>query len=437
MDRNDLRRKIDELKASLQPKLNEWHALTNAAKDDKGNPRAFTAEEFEKHTALAGDIDTLTAQIEAHRRALKAAEMCDRADEETAEDLRFSDVSQLPHASDEYRERFHNVIAGNFSAGDVRDLGAMVGNEDRFRNLTGTSPSTGSVLIPTILERNIMMEAAANSALFGLSGSIELSGRINSIPFIAHAGVLGPRAEGDAYVLSEPTLAPKSLTIYNFGGFFPVAMELLEDAPALEATFGELASRSFADTVEEYGLKGTGGQTGFTNLQGGAVTISLAGKVPTGLFAETTANVPELETAAANAVGLDDILKLPLEVHAQAMSRAAWIVSKEFLQAAILLKDDNNRPLWLPSLAAGQPATLNGAPVHRSDRMGAITAGAFPALFGNFKDGHKIALRKGITIKKSEHYLFGNNMLSVAMDVRFGALATLKKFIARLKVKAP
>jgi HK97 family phage major capsid protein len=436
MDPNDLRRRIKAAKADLQPMLLAWHKLANEAKDASGNPRAFTAEEMEAHTALAADIDNLTSQIEAHNRALQAALACDRADEETAEDLHLNNISELPHASDDYRQAFHNVMAGQFDRTAVQNLGAMVGDESRFFNLTGTSPSTGSVLIPTVLEKQILMEAAANSPLFSLSGSIQLSGRINSIPFIAGGGVLAPRAEGEAYVLNEPTLSGKPLTIHNFGGFFPVAMELLEDAPALESMFSTLFSQSFTDTIEEYGLKGAGGQVDFKTMAGADVTLTITGKVPTGILAESTTNVAELVTATANTIAVADIMKVPLQIHASAGNGAAWMVSKEFLEVAQLTVDSTGRPLWYPSLVAGQPATLLGSPLYRSDRLGGLANNAFPAIYGNFKSGHKIALRKGITVKKSEHFLFGNNMLAVAADIRFGALVVMKKYLARLKVKS-
>lgn len=436
MDRNDLLRKIAATKKELQPLLNQYRDFLAGIKNAKGEDRAFTAEEHAKHVKMGAEIETLNASLAATKAALAAFDACDAADSETAQDLGFSNASELPHASDQYRERFHNVIAGGFNAGDTAALAALVGTSDRFQNLTGTAPSTGAVLIPTELEKQIYMEAAANSPLLTISGRLTLSGRINALPFIADGGIMAPREEGEAYVLSEPALTAKTVKVFNFGKFFPIANELMQDAPALEATFGELFGRSFAETVEEYGLKGATGQTAFTDMSGNAVALTLANKVPTGILPESTANVAELVTAASGAVGIDDILKLPFEIVASAEGDTVWLVSKEFLQNAVLLKDTTGRPIWMPSLAAGQPSTLLGSPLHRSDRLGAIAANAFPAIYGNFKSGHKVVLRKGLTISKSEHYLFGNNMTAIKADVRFGAAVTLKKYLARLKVKA-
>lgn len=436
MDRNDLLRKIAALKNELQPLLNQYHGFLAKIKNEKGEDRAFTAAEHEEAAKMGGDIERLNASLTSAKAALKAFDACDEADRETAQDLGLSNVADLPHASDQYRERFHNVLSGGFNAADTAALASMVGTSDRFQNLTGTLPSTGSVLIPTELEKAIYMEAASNSPLLTISGRLTLSGRINALPFIADGGIMAPREEGEAYVLSEPALTAKTVKVYNFGKFFPVANELMQDAPALEAMFGELFGRSFAETVEEYGLKGASGQTAFTDMSGNAVALTLANKVPTGILPETTANVAELETAAVGAVGLDDILKLPFEIVSSAEGDTAWLVSKEFLQNAVLLKDTTGRPIWMPALSAGRPSTLLGAPLHRSDRLGAIAASAFPAIYGNFKSGHKIVLRKGLTISKSEHFLFGNNMTAIKADVRFGAAVTLKKYLARLKVKA-
>ena len=49
-----------------------------------------------------------------------------------------------------------------------------------------------------------------------------------------------------------------------------------------------------------------------------------------------------------------------------------------------MLLDGDNRPLWLPSIREGLPATLHGYPLVVNGHMDAVAAGKIPVLFGNF-----------------------------------------------------
>ncbi len=417
MDKNELIRIISAKKEELKPKLAAYEDLTKKAVDDKGQPRAFTAEEFQLHERIGLEINQCNSEILGAKSALKATELVDAADEKTASDFGLSGPSKLPHASDEYRENFYNFMAGGAKNG--APLWEMTRGHD-IQNITGTSPSTGSVLVPRELERAIRQEAARLSPLLGISSVRTIATRASQIPFLADLGVLAPRAEAESYVLTDPVMSGKNLDIFNFGGLFPVSMELLEDASELEAAFARLWGRAVADTVEEYGLKGAGGQTAFKNLAGADVTLTISGKVPPGILTLADTIVAVVAAGAHNAITSDDIIKLAQGVKASARMNGTYFLGGDFETRALLLKDSTNRPLWMPSLVAGQPATLNGKPYVVSDRIANVGASAVSALFGDFSD-HDIAIRRGITIGTSDHFYFGNNMRAVKGDIRMGA----------------
>ena len=435
MDRNDLLRRIDAKKAELGPKLATYQKIIDGAVDDSGKPRAFTAEELGKHDQLGQEIQVLNSELTTAKAMLRVLDMSNESDERTASEFGLSGANKLPHASDEYREDFRAFMAAGAKAESAGKLyGHFAGRN--FENLTGTSPSTGSVLIPTTLERTILMEAAKESPLLSLSAVTMIDARKTQVPFIGEIGVMAPRGEAENYVKGEPELASKALDMFNFGSLFPVANELMDDAETLESTFGEIYGRAFGETVEEYGLKGTGGQTAFTSLADAAVTLTITGKVPPGILTLAAGTVPAYTTAAATAVAYADIIGLMQKVKPSAKRGATFMVSKGFETAVLLLVDSTGRPIWMPSLAAGVPATLCGAPYAVSDKLGAVEASATTALFGDFKRGHRIGIRKGLTVKTSGHFYFGNNSMAVAADVRFGALVLLKEYIAKLVQKA-
>lgn len=436
MDRNDLLRREAALKNELQPKLEAYREVAEGAKNDKGEDRAFSADEWGKHEGLSAEISNLTNQLQSTKAALKAVDLSNAEDDKTAATLGLSGREKLPQASDEYAERFMDVMRGELNKQDAAELAKMIGNAELFQNITGTSPSTGAVLIPTVIETEILSEAAAESPLLMISDVMSISSKLNSIPFVADIGVLAPRAEGEEYARTEPTIAAKTLNIFNFGGLFPVSMELMEDAPQFERTFSRLAARALADTVEEYGLKGATGQTGFTNLAGSGVTLTITGKVPPGILTLADTIVPDPTAGAATTVSYADVVNLMQAVKPSARRRGVFSFSTQFETAVMLLADLQGRPLWVPAVMAGQPSQLMGKPYYVSNELGAVAANATPALFGDFSSAHKIAIKKGMTIKRSEHFYFGNNMLAVAMDLRFGSLVLFKEFIAKLVMAA-
>jgi hypothetical protein len=73
MDRNDILRSIENHKSGLAPLLKAYEDLTKATKGtgEGGKDRAFTAEEFEKHTKLGADINVLNQAIGTDRAALR------------------------------------------------------------------------------------------------------------------------------------------------------------------------------------------------------------------------------------------------------------------------------------------------------------------------------------------------------------------------------
>ena len=428
MDRNDILRSIDNRKAEVTPILGEYEALIKSTKGtgEGGKDRAFTAEETAKHVALGGRINAINQGLATDKGMLRALDLSNEADDKTASDLGLSGRNKLPQASDEYFDSFHAFARSGFDARSV--------DPDKFKALTTVSPSTGGVLIPTVIETGILLEAAKLCPLLRISG-VQMTTTLKSqIPFMGELGVLAPRKEAEAYAGYDPVLSAKTLDIFNYGGLFPVSQELMEDAEGLEGGFREIWGRAYAETIEEYGIKGTTGQTAFTDQAGGALTVTLAGRVCPGLRAASGTAIPVVVALAAAAVAYDDVVKLKQAVDATYRSGVVYYISADFESKALLLKDTTGRPIWTPSMIAGQSATLNGSPYEVSSKLAAATTGLNPAFCGNFAMGHRIAIRKGLTIGTSGHYLFGNGMIAVKGDVRWGAMVKYNAAIARLNM---
>ena len=428
MDRQDIIRRIAATTALITPLLGEYEALIKETKGkgDNGADRPFTAEEMTKHVALGTQIKALNSAVSTDRGMLQALDLSNAADDATAAEMNLPGRDKLPQASDEYFEGFRAFARSGFEGGRM--------DPDQFRALTTVAPSTGGILIPTIIEQGILMEAASLSPLLRISG-VQMTTTLHSqIPFMGEIGVLAPRKEAEAYAGYDPALSNKQIDIYNYGGLFPVSQELMEDADGLASAFTEVWGRANALTFEEYGWKGTAGQTAFLNQAGGAMTVTLAGRVCPGIRTQGVGVVPVVVAGGAAAISYDDVVKLKPAVTPEARSSGVYVISTDFETKALLLKDTTGRPIWTPSMVAGQPAQINGSPYEVSSRLDACTTGLNPAFYGNFKQGHKVAIRKGFTVKTSGHYLFGNGMIAVAGDVRWGAMVKYNAYLARLNM---
>ena len=61
-----------------------------------------------------------------------------------------------------------------------------------------------------------------------------------------------------------------------------------------------------------------------------------------------------------------------------------YMISDDCEKVLRVLLDGDNRPLWLPSIRDGVPATYNGYPIVVNGNMAAVATGTIPMLFGNF-----------------------------------------------------
>ncbi len=89
----------------------------------------------------------------------------------------------------------------------------------------------------------------------------------------------------------------------------------------------------------------------------------------------------------------DRLLDLVHSLRAPYRQGASFVMNANTLARIRKFKTADGMPLWQPSLAAGQPATLLGYPVVEAEDMPDIAANALSIAFGNFQAGYLIAER--------------------------------------------
>ena len=91
--------------------------------------------------------------------------------------------------------------------------------------------------------------------------------------------------------------------------------------------------------------------------------------------------VLELESPV---ITYDDLVKLKNKVIQTFRKGSIWVMSQETETALEILKDANDRPLFVPDPTGEFDAMVLGYPVYVSDNMPNIEAGKKPIIFGNF-----------------------------------------------------
>lgn len=92
-------------------------------------------------------------------------------------------------------------------------------------------------------------------------------------------------------------------------------------------------------------------------------------------------------TMAAGSLSYPDLVDLIFAVPAQYRPGSRFVLPGSLIQLSMKMVDDNNRPVWQPSLSEGQPTRILGYPVEETDVIPSDLGTGddeSAALFGNF-----------------------------------------------------
>ncbi len=115
-----------------------------------------------------------------------------------------------------------------------------------------------------------------------------------------------------------------------------------------------------------------------------------------GFLQNTAVTTAALESSTVGTFTWDDLINLEMSLKTAERKDAKYYVSRDALTLMKKFKDQNDRPLWQPSLVPGAPSTFNGYPVIECPDMDTVANGNYPVLFANFKRFYAIYLRKGL-----------------------------------------
>lgn len=144
-------------------------------------------------------------------------------------------------------------------------------------------------------------------------------------------------------------------------------------------------------------------------------TVGTGSSQPTGIMtAATQGNVGAVGETAS--IIIDDFLNLEHSVDIAYRKNANFMMHDQTLKSVKMLKDSQNRPLWLPGFAVKEPDTINGYPYSINQHMPQMAANARSVAFGDFSKYFIRRVAGAQVLRLDQLYALSNQTVFVAFQ---------------------
>ncbi|GBQ96474.1 GTA major capsid protein [Acetobacter nitrogenifigens DSM 23921 = NBRC 105050] len=350
-----------------------------------------TTEQIAQFDAMMAEANAMKAQIDRIEQAHAAdAELA----QQVAQRAAVEGISASQRADDDQRETrvFMSWLRGGMDgvAADDRIFAhqRIVTQSSNIRNAQGTTPgAAGGYLVPP---------AFVAQLLVALKDYFQALNYFDEIATDTGADLPWPTNDDTsrrAKIIAENTqigqgnLSFGQTTLKAFlyaTDAILVPWTLMQDSfMDLDAFIRGALTTSFGRTLADDLTTGAGGASGPT----GVLTASAVGA-----------------TAAGASPTYDDFVELAFSVDRAYRTGAVFMMNDQTIKVLAKLKDNQGRPLWVPSVQAGVPDMFAGYPIVYNNSMPDIAAGAQPVLFGNLKNYKYRVVRDVSIVRLNERY---------------------------------
>ena len=288
---------------------------------------------------------------------------------------------------------------------------------------TGTATNRTNVDLPVDVSQEIMQKVQEGSAIMRLARQISLPGRGTSINVITSDPQASWVGETEAKPVSNPGLATKVMRAYKLAVIVPFSNEFRRDLASLYDALVERLPKALAEKFDAT-VFGNGAAPGSDFDTFASITKqSLASDVYAGLVAGDT----------------------DVALHGGIIN--GYAISPQMRGILLAATDDNDRPLFINSVAEGAIPMILGARTYTS--KGAFVSGS-PAVVGVAGDwtqamygtveGVKIDYSNDATLDLgggSTINLFQQNMFAVRAEIEVGFRADTSMFNAFTATSVP
>ena len=263
--------------------------------------------------------------------------------------------------------------------------------------MSAGSPADGGYVAPVEWDRQI-------TGKLKIVSPFRQYATVQSITGQGYTHLYNDRAVGSGWVgetaarpaTSTPQLAPLDFRTGQLYAFPFATQDLLDDALInIEEWLGGEVETEFA---RQEGIAFASGDG--VNKPYGILTYVTGG---TNAARHPWGAIPTVNTGDATKLTLDGFIDLIYNLPAAFQGNAKLFMNRQSVATARKIKDAAGGYLWQPSVEAGQPATLAGAPIVDLPDMGNVAANAIVALYGDMAATYVVVDRIGIRVLRDAY----------------------------------
>lgn len=394
---------ITELIEKRNKSWNAAKAFVETKRDKDGilsEEDAKTYAEMEKRVKdISAEIDRMQA-MEAMERELNKPTSTPIT--ENPMNTRSEKPKKTGRASDEYKQAVLNALRSNFrQVSNIMQEGV---------------DADGGYLVPDEYDSRLITKLTEENVIRRLGHRLSTSGD-HKINIAASTPAAAWIEEGESLTFGDATFDQIILDAHKLHVAVKVTEELLYDSMFdIENYLFDAFGKALANAEEDAFINGDGN-----------------GK-PLGILAAAGGAQTGVTTASSTAITADEVINLVYSLKRPYRKNAVFIMNDQTIAAIRKLKDGNGMYMWQPALTAGEPDRLLGYPVHTSQFMPTIAAGAKTIAFGDFSY-YNIGDRGSRSMQELKELFAGNGMVGYVMKERVDGRLILPEAVQILKMK--
>ena len=387
-------------------RLNVWNEARAIIEKGAEENRELTAEEQGTWQRMMEELDTLDEKIGGVLQAEKRARDTDAAfdgivGKQADRQRQGREAPSYRSVANEELRAWFRGESGNRAFDFYHDPGK---GPISYRSLVTSNAGSGGNLVPTDFYDQLLAHLVEVSGLLQAGPTIVNTAGGENLQFPRTTAHTTAALTGQTSSITEvdPQFALVTLGSYKYGAFLQVARELLDDSAVdLVGYLAMSAGRAIGNAFGADLVTGTG-----TNQ-------------PSGLIANATQGVAGATTGKGGAAQYADLVNLEYSVIAPyRQSRSCyWIAADKTIGGFRLLLDQQNRPIWEPSVVLGSPDLLLGKPLVADPFIPAVATSAKSVVFGDFAQ-YVVRLVGPVRFERSDDFAFQTDLVSFRAVIR-------------------
>ena len=381
-----------DIQQAFEERQRAVHALRDLATE--AADREFTAEETEVLERTNAAIDALDSRIDTGLRAMEKEAKATAA----LETFRSYNTLTTPTPENAVDPQTDDeTLFRQLVNGEIRSFESF---PSESRTMTAGSATAGGNIVDSTMYDRIFDKLEEESVVIRAGATVirTAGGEDLLVPKVTTNPSGAIVAENATIGSSDPVLGQVTLGAFKYAALTQVSQELLADSMFNVSDF----------------VTNLGGQA-VTRALGADLTNGSGSSKPKGIMQAATSfgtSATATTITYANLVEVEATMPVPYK-----NQDTAWIMSPEAVKVVRLLTDDNSRPLWEPSLKAGNPDFLLGYPVWVDGHVDAATSGKRAVGFCHMPS-YAVRLAGGLDISRSDDFAFNTGLATFRFILR-------------------